>query len=130
MPPEKVQVSTVLPLHASVLRLQHLVRDACRAHPHLTTRLERAAFLLLLRTTVRLGEDDYEVGSEDGLRNYRILRGHCDCQDYVQHGPGHPCKHRLAIALGHLLMEKNPDVPLALDLVLQHWPDLEARPTR
>ena len=46
-----------------------------------------------------MGKGRYEVGSEDGLRNYRIINGHCDCHDGVRHGIGYTCKHRLALAL-------------------------------
>lgn len=46
-----------------------------------------------------MGKERYEVGSEDGLRNYLVVNGHCECHDYVRHGIGHPCKHRLALAL-------------------------------
>jgi hypothetical protein len=41
----------------------------------------------------------YRVGAEDGLQTYDVINGHCECSDYVRHGPGHPCKHRLAIEL-------------------------------
>ena len=76
---------------------------ACRENPHLTPRLERAAFLLLLRPIVVLGDHHYEVGSEDGLRYFEVFNGHCQCSDYVRHGSGHRCKHRLAIALSQRL---------------------------
>ena len=60
--------------------------------------LEKAAFLMLLRPIETLGEDHYRIGSEDGLRLYEVINGHCECSDYLRHGPGHPCKHRLALA--------------------------------
>jgi hypothetical protein len=53
---------------------------------------------MLLRPIQTLGEDHYRVGSEDGLRVYEVLNGHCECSDYIRHGSGHPCKHRLALA--------------------------------
>ena len=28
-----------------------------------------------------------------------IRNGECECSDYVRHGKGHPCKHRLALML-------------------------------
>ena len=46
-----------------------------------------------------LGDHHFQIGSEDGLRNYEVLNGHCQCFDYVRHGAGHPCKHRLALSL-------------------------------
>ena len=78
-------------------QLRELVQRSSRNNPHLTSRLERAAFLLLLRPIVLLGDHHYEIGSEDGLRSYEALNGHCQCSDYVWHGAGHPCKHRLAL---------------------------------
>ena len=79
--------------------LRELVKSASRNNPHLTSQLEKAAFLLLLRRVASVGKERYEVGSEDGLRKYRVVNGHCDCHDYVRHGIGHPCKHRLPLAL-------------------------------
>ncbi len=84
---------------ATIGDLRELVQSASRNNPHLTSRLEKAAFLLLLRRVDSVGKERYEVGSEDGLRNYRVVNGHCECHDYVRHGIGHPCKHRLALAL-------------------------------
>ena len=83
----------------TINQLRELVQRASRDNPHLTTRLEKAAFLVLLRPHVSLGDDHYRVGAEDGLRNYEVLNGHCECADYLCHGAGHHCKHRLALAL-------------------------------
>ena len=82
----------------SLNQLRDLVSRFSRENPHLTSRLEKAAFLMLLRPIQILGKDHYQVGSEDGLRLYQVLNGHCECSDYVRHGSGHPCKHRLALA--------------------------------
>jgi len=71
----------------------------------LTSRLEKAAFLMLMRPIRTLGTDHYQVGSEDGLRHYEVLNGHCECSDYLRHGAGHPCKHRLALAFHQQLNE-------------------------
>ena len=103
----------------SLDQLRELVYRASRDNPHLTSRLEKAAFLLLLRPIVSLGDQRFQVGSEDGLRNYEVLNGHCECSDYLRHGPGHPCKHRLALALHQRLecsgknssLPKGPGVP-------------------
>ena len=84
---------------STINELRELVRRACRDNPHLTSRLEKAAFLVLLRGVEQVGSNRYQVGSEDGLRQYEIVNGHCQCSDYLRHGAGHPCKHRLAI--GH-----------------------------
>ena len=83
----------------TILQLRELVQKASRENPHLTTRLEKAAFLVLLRPLVSMGDDHYRVGAEDGLRLYEVLNGHCECADYLRHGAGHSCKHRLALAL-------------------------------
>jgi hypothetical protein len=84
-------------------QLRELVQQASRENPHLTSRLEKAAFLVLLRPLVSLGEDRYHVGAEDGLRNSEVLNGHCECADYLRHGAGHSCKHRLTLALSQEL---------------------------
>ena len=68
-------------------------------NPHLTSRLEKGALLVLLWPVVRVGEDHYRIGSEDGLRYYEVIKGHCQCTDYLRHGARHPCRHRLALAL-------------------------------
>ena len=87
-------------------QLRELVERASRDNPHLTSRLEKAAFLLLLRPIARIGDHHYRVGSEDGLRDYEVVNGHCQCSDYLRHGAGHPCKHRLALALNQRLGAK------------------------
>ena len=83
----------------TIHRLRELVQQASRENPHLTSRLEKAAFLVLLRPLLSLGDEHYRVGAEDGLRDYQVLNGHCECADYLRHGAGHNCKHRLALAL-------------------------------
>ncbi len=95
----------------TIRQLRELVHRASRDNPHLTSRLERAAFLLLLRPIVPLGDYHYQIGSEDGLRWYEILNGHCDCSDYVRQGAGHPCKHRLALSLYLRLESLEPPLP-------------------
>ena len=84
-------------MEATVLQLRMFVHDASRMNPHLVSRLEKAAFLVLLRPIEEVREGCYRVGSEDGLRYYTIQNGHCDCSDYLRHGTGHPCKHRIAL---------------------------------
>ena len=84
-------------------QLRELVQQASRDNPHLTTRLEKAAFLVLLRPLISVGDDHYRVGAEDGLRDYEVRNGHCECADYLRHGAGHSCKHRLALALSQEL---------------------------
>ncbi len=83
----------------TIEELRELINDAAMRRPHLTGRLEKAAFLVLLRPIERLGADIWRVGSEDGLRFYNVREGECECSDYLRHGSGHPCKHRLALFL-------------------------------
>ncbi len=84
---------------ATIEGLRVLVKDASMMRPHLTSRLEKAAFLVVLRPIERLGRDLWQVGSEDGLRFYTVRDGDCECTDYVRHGRGHLCKHRIALFL-------------------------------
>ena len=83
----------------TIEELRGLINDAAMRRPHLTGRLERAAFLVLLRPIEWLGKDIWRVGSENGLRFYTVREGECECSDYLRHGSGHPCKHRLALFL-------------------------------
>ena len=96
---------------SSIRELRRLVQESCRSNPHLTSRLEKAAFLVLLRPIEALGEHHYQVRSEGGLRYYEVLNGHCQCHDYVRHGPGHPCKHRLPLAMYQRLECNGPPAP-------------------
>ena len=89
----------------TINELRELVKRSSRSNPHLTSRLEKGASLLLLRGVKHMGRGRYQVGSEDGLRDYDIVNGHCQCHDYVRHGRGHACKHRLALALHMELLE-------------------------
>ena len=91
----------------TIPRLRELVQKAIRENPYLTSRLEKAAFLVLLRPIMELGRDHYRVGSEDGLRYYEVVNGHCECHDYLRHGVGHPCKHRLALSF-HSWLARDP----------------------
>ena len=96
---EKSQGRLVNPKEPKVGQLRELVQRASRENPHLTSRLEKAAFLVLLRPVERVGNDHFRIGSEDGLRFYDVINGHCQCSDYLRHGAGHPCKYRLALSL-------------------------------
>ncbi len=83
----------------TIEELRLLIKDAAMQRPHLTSRLEKAAFLLLLRPIQHLDGEVWRVGSEDGLRFYTVRDGECECSDYVRHGSGHLCKHRIALFL-------------------------------
>lgn len=90
---------------ATIEELRMLLEGASAQRPHLTGRLEKAAFLVLLRPIRQVGQDTWLVGSEDGLRYYRVEDGECECTDYTRHGQGHPCKHRLALFLHRNLLD-------------------------
>jgi hypothetical protein len=87
----------------SIESLRTLVQQASHSNPHMTSRLEKAAFLVLLRPVVEIEPNRYRVMSEDGLKWYEIQHDQCECHDYQRHGPGHFCKHRLAVSLMHLM---------------------------
>lgn len=58
-------------------QLRELVVRAKRENAHLTTHLEKAASILRLRPIVPLGDQNFQVGPEDGLRCYVIENDHC-----------------------------------------------------
>ena len=60
----------------SIRQLREMVESASRGNPHLTSRLEKAAFLVLLRRIEDLGDNRFRVGSEDSLRDYDVITGH------------------------------------------------------
>ncbi len=96
----------------TIEELRLLIKDASMRRPHLTSRLEKAAFLVLLRPIEWLGGELWRVGSEDGLRYYTVRNGECECSDYVRHGSGHLCKHRIALFL-HRSLENGAGKPAA-----------------
>src|SRR4030042_1594846 len=71
---------------ATIEKLRWLIKDAAMRRPHLTGRLEKAAFLVLLRPIEHLGGDVWQVECEDGLRFYTLRNGACACSDYIRHG--------------------------------------------
>jgi len=84
---------------ATIEALRDMVQTGCHQNPHLTGRLEKAAFIVLLRPIEHLDEGTYRVASEDALKSYIVQSGQCECPDFVRHGQGHYCKHRLAVGL-------------------------------
>lgn len=79
--------------------LREMVERGSHENPHLTSRLEKAAFIVVLRPIERCDTGTYRVTSEDGLRAYVVSNGACECSDYSRHGDGFFCKHRLAVGL-------------------------------
>lgn len=79
--------------------LREMVERGSRENPLLTSRLEKAAFIVVLRPIEKLDTHTYRVTSEDGLRTYVVSDGRCECSDFLRHGDGHFCKHRLAVGL-------------------------------
>jgi hypothetical protein len=90
-------------LSGTIKELRLLVESAAARRPQLTSRLEKAAFLVVLRPIQKVDGDVWQIPSEDGLRFYTVRKGECDCSDYLRHGAGHPCKHRLALFLHRAL---------------------------
>lgn len=86
------------PTQPTLQELRQWVIRWSRENPHLTGRLEKAAFLVLLRDVQEVAPNSYLVGAEDGLRDYAVVDGECECTDFQRHGLGHLCKHRLAVA--------------------------------
>jgi hypothetical protein len=93
---------------ATLEALRGLVDRGSRENPHLTSRLEKAAYIVLLRPIEDLGEGTYRVASEDALRTYIVQNGECECGDYIRHGNGHYCKHRLAVGMLARLNGRKP----------------------
>ena len=97
-------------LTLTVNELRHSVDEVISKNPRLTSRAEKAAFLVLLRLIEQTGPNRFLVESEDGLKAYEVENGHCNCYDYLNHGIGHPCKHRLALSIiGYISLEANCD---------------------
>jgi hypothetical protein len=79
--------------------LRELVSRGSRERPLLASRLEGAAHIVATRIVERQPDGACIVPSEDGLKVYVVSNGACECSDYVRHGQGHYCKHRLAVGL-------------------------------
>ncbi len=102
------QMTTTKILTVSLLR--HYVDEIVQYNPRLTSRAEKAAFLVVLRQIEQIGPNLFLVESEDGLKAYEVENGHCNCYDYVNHGIGHPCKHILALYMtGYISLEPPSD---------------------
>jgi hypothetical protein len=88
---------------AALADLQRIVSAFAQDRPHLASRLEHAASVLLFRHILVLDATHFRVESEDTRRWYDVCDGRCSCEDYRRHGMGHVCKHLLAVALGQEL---------------------------
>jgi hypothetical protein len=82
--------------------LREMVERGSRENPHLTSRLEKAAFIVALRPIERCDTGTYRVTSEDGLRAYVVSNGACECSDYTRHGEGFYCSTTGRSLLGRL----------------------------
>ena len=103
-------MTTTRKLTVSLLR--HFVNEIIHNDPRLTSRAEKAAFLVVLRQIEQIGPNLFLVESEDRLKAYEIENGHCRCNDYANPGPGHPCKHRLALyMMGYISLETPYNTP-------------------
>jgi hypothetical protein len=79
--------------------LRTYVERAKERRPELTSRLERAAFIVTMRQITRHGPDYWEVESDtEHGRAYWVLGMNCSCPDHAR-APGGLCKHRLAVGV-------------------------------
>jgi hypothetical protein len=79
--------------------LRTLVDRGRERRPELASRIERAAFIVLMRRIepVEGGNWLVESDSEPG-KVYAVTSDACDCQDYYRAPKGY-CKHRIAVAI-------------------------------
>ena len=79
--------------------IRELIERGSRRSPALTKRLERAAFLLLMRRIEAHPEGGWTVESETEVgKVYRVTDDACECPDF-QWAPHGYCKHRLAVMM-------------------------------
>src|SRR5262249_38208850 len=77
----------------------HVAAKAQAALPACNARVEKAVALVLGGNVEMLGDGTARVASQsDGVTQYHIVNGHCDCLDYPQAHQGW-CKHRLGHAI-------------------------------
>lgn len=83
----------------TIEQLRTYVERAKERRPELTSRLERAAFIVTMRTITRHGPDYWEVESDtESDRSYWVYGQKCSCPDHAR-APGGLCKHRLACGI-------------------------------
>lgn len=81
----------------TVEALRTYVERAKTRRPELTSRLERAAFIVMLRQIERRGPDEWLVESDTERGKFYVVSGiFCSCYDHSR-APSGLCKHRLAV---------------------------------
>lgn len=85
----------------TILALRNLVQLEQRQHPQLTTRLDKAATIVTLRTIAQNSDGTWVCDSEDGLGSYNLPQdlSTCQCPDFTRVPGDHHCKHRLAVKM-------------------------------
>ena len=93
-------------MSASIEQLRELVTRCKVAHPELSTRLDKAATMVITRTVACIGTDLYKVESEaEAGRFYYVAldaterASRCQCPDVLSRAPEGRCKHWLAAQL-------------------------------
>jgi hypothetical protein len=105
-------MSTALPIQSSTPAittdsLRALVEHYSRRHPELTSRLEKAATIVLLRDIVYYGNGFWHVESECQPGQWYIVDARmktCTCPDRQHRSP--ICKHLIAVKLYALAREQ------------------------
>jgi hypothetical protein len=83
----------------TIEQLRTYVERAKERRPELTSRLERAAFIVTMRTITRHGPDYWEVESDtEHGRAYWVNGLYCSCPDFPR-APSGLCKHKCAVGL-------------------------------
>jgi hypothetical protein len=79
--------------------IRELVRRGAARNPLLRSRLERAAFIVLMRRIEDRPEGGHTVESDSEVgKAYIVHAGACECPDYWRAPEGY-CKHRLAVMM-------------------------------
>ena len=93
-------------MSASIEELRDLVNRCKLAHPELSTRLDKAATMVITRTVACIGTELYKVESEaEAGRFYYVAldaderASRCQCPDVLSRAPEGRCKHWLAAQL-------------------------------
>ena len=108
-------------------RIRRLVEQGKAHRPELARRLDRAAFIVLLRSVEPTDATAHEYAVESDVepgRSYRV-NGTCECPDYAR-APGHWCKHRLAVALVERAADDAARERASLAAIVKAWEELTA----
>lgn len=74
--------------------------DFAKSHrPDLASRVERAAFIILMRRIERNGEVWLVESECEPGKSYHVVGATCECPDFFHRAPDGQCKHRIAVSL-------------------------------